>query len=78
MVLRIDLILSLSKDARSGSHTPRDAKQGMVTQDILTSSFPRKRESRAIATSLALDPRFRGGDNFKHENSKQILRLGSS
>ena len=26
-------------------------------------SFPRKRESRAAALSLALDPRFRGGDN---------------
>ena len=28
----------------------------------IESSFPRKRESRATASSLALDPRFRGGD----------------
>src|SRR5437016_4829208 len=27
------------------------------------SSFPRKREPRAAASSLALDPRFRGGDD---------------
>jgi hypothetical protein len=39
------------------------AVSGSGTRQI-ESSFPRKRESRATALPLALDPRFRGGDVF--------------
>ena len=41
------------------------AEQGCVRHDTRTLSFPQKQESRATAQSLALDPRFRGGDKFK-------------
>src|SRR5882724_8583116 len=49
------------------------AKQGFVHHDTLTLSFPRKRESRATAPSLALDPRFRGGDKLKCGTFKATL-----
>src|SRR5882724_9223665 len=38
-------------------------------------SFPRKRESRATATSLALDPRFRGGDSPREMRKQQAFDL---
>src|SRR5882724_11146385 len=38
-------------------------------------SFPRKRESRATATSLALDPRFRGGDSPREMRKQQAFYL---
>src|SRR5882724_3487315 len=38
-------------------------------------SFPRKRESRATATSLALDPRFRGGDSPREMRRPQAFDL---
>src|SRR5882724_4325660 len=38
-------------------------------------SFPRKRESRATATSLALDPRFRGGDSPREMRRPQAGRV---
>jgi glutamate/aspartate transport system ATP-binding protein len=52
-------------------HAPKRARPAVPLQDpaplgrahgILVSSFPRRRESRATAPSLALDPRLRGGD----------------
>ena len=49
----------------------RRPRQGFGTRDSLRLSFPRKRESRATALPLALDPRFRGGDNPKHGTSKR-------
>src|SRR5437667_10353502 len=36
-------------------------------------SFPRKRESRTSAPSVALDPRFRGGDKSKTEREEVAL-----
>ena len=38
-------------------------------------SFPRKRESRATVPSLALDPRFRGGDNWPSGLPKYQTRV---
>src|SRR6266852_9418848 len=48
---------------------------GLRRDDILErySSFPRKRESRATGTSLALDPRFRGGDEKDLDSADQGL-----
>jgi len=40
-------------------------KRSVEACDTPTMSFPRKRESRATAQSLALDPRFRGGDKLE-------------
>jgi hypothetical protein len=47
--------------------------QEFAFRNTLTLSFPRKRESGATALSLALDPRFRGGDEFECDTSEQIL-----
>src|SRR5882724_5754578 len=38
-------------------------------------SFPRKRESGATATSLALDPGFRGGDSPREMRKQQAFDL---
>jgi len=40
--------------------------------DSPTASFPRKRESRATAETLALDPRFRGGDELEDGSIREI------
>jgi hypothetical protein len=52
---------------------PLDPEQGFVERDTLKLSFPRKRESRATATPLALNPRLRGGDNSKYGTSERTL-----
>jgi hypothetical protein len=50
--------------APGGAH--RDNRTGLDTDRIksLISSFPRKREPRGERRAVALDPRFRGGDDF--------------
>src|SRR5262249_34438838 len=45
-------------------------KQGFVGRDTLKLSFPRKRESRATAPSLPLDPRFRATGCTHRANSR--------
>src|SRR5262249_13396075 len=49
--------------ASGGLLSPRPSGQRAEESGALELSFPRKRESTAIVPSLALDPRFRGGDN---------------
>src|SRR5882672_1044217 len=72
-------MLDLRSSARVAKMMP---KQGFVHHDTLTLSFPRKRESRATAPSLALDPRFRGGDKLKCGTFKatllSLIRHGNS
>jgi len=64
-----DLFALIGKSLATGSL--RRPKQGFVHHDTLTLSFPRKRESRATAPSLALDPAFAGVTNSNVAPSKQ-------
>src|SRR5882724_1697714 len=51
------------------------ARLGIWFCKLSRMSFPRKRESRATATSLALDPRFRGGDSPREMRKQQAFDL---
>src|SRR5882724_9617334 len=51
------------------------ARLGVWFCKLSRMSFPRKRESRATATSLALDPRFRGGDSPREMRKQQAFDL---
>src|SRR5713101_4062025 len=49
---------------RSGYRNFVHRRSNKSSESLRGSSFPRKRESRATAVPLPLDPRFRGGDGW--------------
>jgi len=61
----LELEQSPRKSVTPAKATRKRGTRARALSAQVESSFPRKRESRAIAVPLALDPRFRGGDGLE-------------